>query len=160
MRSIIAATIGQEMTKMGFKNPGYIMYRHREFFVDVMQFVRSEDGNFYSIAVGTHPRKDISQKNFPHAWRCMFIGVFQAGSAKRASFPIFPTQEWNKEQLLRMAPDVVQYCDFFFGHFHTIQDGLKALEEDNRYDDLLMDKAKVGSPRHEADYQLLQSLQF
>lgn len=71
-RKVIASVFGKPLLEIGFKNPGFKMYRFREHFIDIIQFSPNKYHTSYTIEFGSHPRKDkYFKEKHRHSWKFM-----------------------------------------------------------------------------------------
>src|SRR5690349_6266562 len=70
VRRLVAPDIGVPFLRLGFKNPGRMMWRVRPPFVDVVSFRSDKYGQSLAIELGCGLRRFI--QNNPAPWECQF----------------------------------------------------------------------------------------
>jgi len=156
-RKIIAASLGSGFQDIGFKNPGFKMYRFREHFIDIIQFCPNKYHTQYTLGFGSHPRKDRQFKGNESYWHFMFKGILKKND-EFLSFDIPNTCKKAKRQVNCIQYIAINQAVSFFDKFQLIEDAIDILMDESS-DTFLYLKSGIGSLSNNDDITILRTLQ-
>lgn len=131
-KKAIKVSLGEELVKIGFVNPGYLMYRYREDFIDVI-LCYYNNYNCFFIELGCQPRGIRIKNNFK-TWDSIFRGRVNLNQ-RELSIELQDTFEEQVKLIKVLTPQILGYVNEWFSNFADINSAIKAVENIESYDD-------------------------
>lgn len=128
VRRAISSTIGKELEKHGFKNPSYRMYRHRDYFIDIVECYHKYE-HFY-IDMGCQPSNIIVKNNF-RPWDVMFRGRVYIDEKSPLSIAFYNTLEEQECFINEYLPFIIDEIENWYSNFNDIDATIHALQNNS-----------------------------
>jgi len=122
-KKAIKVSLGEELVKIGFVNPAYLMYRYREDFIDVILC-------YYN----NYQPRGIRIKNNFKTWDSIFRGRVNLNQ-RELSIELQDTFEEQVKLIKVLTPQILGYVNEWFSNFADINSAIKAVENIESYDD-------------------------
>lgn len=131
-RRVISKTLGKELGKCGFVNPGYIMYRYRREFIDIVQCYFPNHCGYFYVDLGCQPRGIRIKNNF-RTWESLFCGRVWKNNNVVLTVDLFNTVEEEETYINDMLPLIIPKISNWFSNFVSIDSAINALESNDIY---------------------------
>jgi hypothetical protein len=135
IKPLIRGLVSPVFLEMGFESPGVCMWRHREKFIDVVEFSVKRAYDIH-VFFGCSPRRKGSHN--PRPWECAFSTQPSLSLGVNPELLSFgANEERQRENLVRLADQLREPALQWFAHFASVATARFALEQN-----------EVFGPRH------------